>query len=474
MDYKIAIPSYDRALVLKEKTLSLLLSRDVSPNDIYIFVANKKEYDVYKNTLDENSYKDIVIGKLGISNQRNFIIDYFKEGDKIVFVDDDIIDIKIKKSGKVKSLGNLNDFFIKAFNIIEREKLYLWSVKNMYNPFYKNLMKEEGEIGLVGFSGDLIGIINRKEMKITYTREKGEGEQFELLFKYFKKDGGVLRFNNVVVISTKLTPGGKVSERAGVEERKNDLTKNLEILSIKYPEYIKNIEYQSPSGKRANIVLRNMDNRYIEGAGFNSVSYYKIPPNEKIKQLQIELYNKLEETSIPKIEGKRKDNLRTRGDLLGYNAWTFTLGCGYKRFAGYGEFNTNKKHPELLDLLIKYGNAICPKGFKYTTITINRDMKAKKHIDTGNAGNSVITGLGDFTGGNLLVYQKGKYEMPTEYNLKQHILIFNGAELYHRTTPFEGRRYTLVFYNQKGECEIEGKRMIGTERYIGYDEKIEK
>lgn len=196
------------------------------------------------------------------------------------------------------------------------------------------------------------------------------------------------------------------------------------------------------------------------------VSYHRIQPNEKIKQLQKELYDKLETTSIPRIEGKRKDGKGTRGDLLGYNAWTFTLGCGNRRMLGYGEFKTNERYPELFDLLIKYGNEICPKGFRYTTITINKDMKAKKHIDGGNAGDSIITGLGAFTGGNLLVYQDGKNNAPDEYNLKQHILIFNGAEIYHRTMPFEGRRYSLVYYNhQKGDCDIEGKTLVGKAEY---------
>lgn len=487
-DYIIAIPSYDRANILKEKTLDLLLKRNINPKDIFIFVANNKEKKLYENTLDRETYNKIIVGKKGISYQRNFIIDYFNEGDYIVFIDDDITNIRIKKKGKVKDLLDLNNFFINSFDKLLKENKFLWATKNMYNPFYQNLMKEETEIGLVSFSGDLMGIINRKEMKIKYTLKKGEAEQYELLFMYYKKDGGVLRFNNVIVISSKLSKGGKVSERGGIENRKKDILPNLETLAKHYPELIEKVNYIDKDAKdndrtyrsRANLMLKGEENNtFIEGAGKplkadlkglddTSVYYTRIPKTEKYEKLKQELYELLEKTNIPKIRGPRKDKEKTRGDLLGFNAWTTTFGCGNRRNLGVGQFIPNERFPELFDLLIKFGNEILPKGFKYQTITLNKDMKAKKHVDGGNAGFSVITGLGDFTGGELNVYDtSGKN--PETYDLHDHNLIFNGSLLPHMTKPFKGRRYTIIYYKQKKPCSSKGKKMEGSGKCEGVE-----
>ena len=62
-DYVICIPSYKRATFCKEKTLSTLQKNKIDPNKIYVYVANKEDYDLYKQTLDKNMYNKLVIGK---------------------------------------------------------------------------------------------------------------------------------------------------------------------------------------------------------------------------------------------------------------------------------------------------------------------------------------------------------------------------------------------------------------------------
>jgi hypothetical protein len=189
----------------------------------------------------------------------------------------------------------------------------------------------------------------------------------------------------------------------------------------------------------------------MEKKDSDSVHFIPIEKSEEYLKTKKELYDLLEKTHIPKIT-------QDRGNLLGHNAWTTTFGCGNRRQLGFSEFNANKKHPELFDLLIKFGNLIVPKGYTYNAITLNKDMKANKHIDKQNEGYSIITGLGDFTGGELNVYKNDK---PKPYNLKDKILIFNGSKLYHATNDFKGRRYTLIYYKQNKPCNVKNKIMIG-------------
>jgi hypothetical protein len=455
-----------------EKTLPLLLERKVKPADIYIFVADKAEYKKYEQ-IPKDKYNKLIIGKKGISYQRNFIIDYFKEGEHIVFIDDDISNIQVKRNNKVGDLTDLDAFFKKAFKALVDEGMYLWATKNMYNPFYKNLMRNDAVVGFREFSGDLIGIINRKSMKIKYTLKEGEGEQQELLFMYYEKDGGIIKYENVVVISRKLSPGGKISERAGRKGRIDSLNRNYKILLKHFPNLIDKIANDGQGYRtRAKLLIKQPPKdteKHISGGKITDrkllpvddpltrkVFEDKIVLTDKVRSLQEKIIQTLEQTRIPKIEGKRKDKNPTRGDLIGYKGYTFTLGCGRRRNLGIGEFSTNKRNPELLKLVIEYGNEILPSGFKYTAITINKNLKAKKHIDGGNAGIGCITFLGDYTGGGLFLYNPER----KLYDTHNKVIAFNGANIAHMTQPFKGDRYAFIFYNQT-DCKIPRFKMEG-------------
>lgn len=372
--YYIAIPSYDRAETLKDKTLKLLFERNIKPDNIYIFVANKEEKKEYEKIIPKDNYKKLIIGKKGISYQRNFIIDYFKDGDNIVFIDDDISNIKRKIGNKVSDLDDLNEFFINSFKKLKEENKFLWATKNMYNAFYKNLMKDEGEVGLLTFSGDLMGIINRKDMKIKITLEKGEGEQFELMLMYYKKDGGIIRFNNITVLSQKLTEGGKVKERGSVEARKADLIDNLNKLKEAYPEYTKDIK--SESNVRAVLEPIKTESYKIEGGNidFNDKNTDKIFVEDikltpKLKKLRERLTEELIKikNKIPKIDKPKNKNskwyYKNRGEILGTIGRTVNFGCGLVRFRGMGDFRANKEFPEVYKLILEYGSEILPKRF---------------------------------------------------------------------------------------------------------------
>ena len=76
---KIVIPSYNRDRI---QTLDHLKNYDV-----YIFVV-EEEYDKYLSLYPEHN---IIVGVKGIMNQRNFITDYFDDGEILVCMDDDII-----------------------------------------------------------------------------------------------------------------------------------------------------------------------------------------------------------------------------------------------------------------------------------------------------------------------------------------------------------------------------------------------
>ena len=110
-----------------------------------------------------------------------------------------------------------------------------------------------------------------------------------------------------------------------------------------------------------------------------------------------------------------------------------TQSCDYSRMC-WGR-------PYLYKLLMEFGEKYCP--FAYTSITINQNYMVKPHRDKGNKGNSLLVAFGNFTGGLLRVSDgplKGDIDVRTP-------LIANFSEMTHEVLPFEGERYSLVFYN---------------------------
>jgi hypothetical protein len=150
--------------------------------------------------------------------------------------------------------------------------------------------------------------------------------------------------------------------------------------------------------------------------------------------------------TVPKISSRAK--------VIGTIGRTTNFGYGLTR-SGYKQFVNNKKYPEVLEAIVEFAKHAVPKGFFYNAITLNHGVKAKKHIDGHNIGNSVIVGLGDYSGGEVIVYNDD--DVPKDYDVKLKPLMFNGAKYYHATQPFKGDRYTLIFFrHDEEETPIKG------------------
>jgi hypothetical protein len=84
--------------------------------------------------------------------------------------------------------------------------------------------------------------------------------------------------------------------------------------------------------------------------------------------------------------------------------------------------------------------------FDFNQVVINKNFEIQKHTDASNVGVSYIIGLGDYTGGNLCIERNGEIE---KHNIYHKFYTFNGSKYPHWVEPFEGTRFTLVFYNIK-------------------------
>lgn len=202
LDYIIAIPSYKRADVCRDKTLKMLATNKISSNKIYVYVANKEEYEEYKKILDKSTYNKLIVGIKGLVPQRKFIMSEWSEGKHIVFFDDDVAKIDLTLSSMFRG-KSLDHFFKTAFQECKKQGSYIWGVYPVFNPFFRK-SREEMSTCLNYIVGAFYGVINRpklKELDLIITRENGQKEDVERTLKYFIRDGIVLRFNRVGFIT---------------------------------------------------------------------------------------------------------------------------------------------------------------------------------------------------------------------------------------------------------------------------------
>ena len=234
-DYVVCIPSYKRAETCNEKTLKMLKNNKISASKIYVYVANDEEYKEYLKVLDKKLYNKLVVGIKGLVPQRQFIMEQWKEGQHIVFFDDDVqsIDLSISKLFKGKTL----DYFFKyAFKECVANKSSIWGVYPVYNPFFREA-RDETSTCLNYIVGAFYGIINRPKLKsiqLSITKENGQKEDVERTIKYFIEDGIVLRFNRVGFVTKYY---GKSGGLGTFEDRLKPMLEASNKIKAAYPDY---------------------------------------------------------------------------------------------------------------------------------------------------------------------------------------------------------------------------------------------
>ena len=213
MSWRIAIPSYHRAQRLKEATLSLLQKHHIPSDRIDVFVADDDQEWDYNTTLTAGTYGRLIIGVPGMGAIRNFMTDYYDEGDHILFVDDDITDFLTVSD---EPLG-LCKFIDQAFEECAGLDLQLWGLYPVANRYF---MKPVATVDLRYIIGSMYGVINDKSIRVTL--DDGEDKQRTCLS--YLKYGGVLRYSWISA-KTKYyrEPGGMQVTRSLERQRTSGL-----------------------------------------------------------------------------------------------------------------------------------------------------------------------------------------------------------------------------------------------------------
>ena len=190
-NYRVAIPSYKRAKILKNKTLNVLSNSNVLPDRIDIFVANEDERIIYEKELLPGTYGRIIVGVPGMRRIRNFIQDFYSEGDLIVNLDDDVEQIeKFVNDKTIIEFNKLDEFFCYAFDVCKNIGVSYWGVYAVDNPYF---MSNSIACGLRYLLGGFWGTVTNHDKSTYVTLD--DKEDFERSVRAYLYDGSVARFD---------------------------------------------------------------------------------------------------------------------------------------------------------------------------------------------------------------------------------------------------------------------------------------
>jgi hypothetical protein len=183
---KIAIPTYNRP-ELKSYDLACSI---VGEENVYVFFHNQADREQYRADI-----KNVVITGLpkGIGGARNAILNYFKQGEEIIMMDDDISEITRlslfdkKRVIVLKPKEALFEFKL-CFDTIKAQKAYLWGVYPVNNAFYM-ARKVNGKCFIIGW---IMGIIVNE---LRFDEQMPTKEDYDYAIQNIKKYKKVARFD---------------------------------------------------------------------------------------------------------------------------------------------------------------------------------------------------------------------------------------------------------------------------------------
>ena len=185
----------------------MLKQYNIDKKRIKIFVANKEEEKLYKESL-KNEYK-IVVGVLTIGAQRNFIEKYYKEGTRLMMFDDDLEQVMVKVSDTqlVKCKDLEKEFILKGFELCEKIGAKTFGIYAASNAYF---MKKRYYTKLSYIIASMFGVIIEHDSFLE--RQTNHGEDYEYSIRQYIKNKKLLRFDYITAKSNYFREKGGLQE----------------------------------------------------------------------------------------------------------------------------------------------------------------------------------------------------------------------------------------------------------------------
>ena len=213
---QIAIPTYMRSHIISNLTLKYLEQQGYPASNITLFVASEGEYRQYSARVPRHLYNEIVVGELGLKEQRNFISLYYKENEILIQLDDDVKGFKMLNPAET------------FLDLVQKGLQHMNEAGGLFGVMPCDdgrKMKSRTTTHLTHIIGSFFMIRNHKNLLLNIS----EKEDFERSILYFLRYNKVGRYQGAGVITkyTKTEGGLQTSPRqANMIEGINYLNQN--------------------------------------------------------------------------------------------------------------------------------------------------------------------------------------------------------------------------------------------------------
>lgn len=228
LELQIAIPSYNRDLSIKTKTLRLL--EKFNKTQIKIYVEDLDQFEEYRKTCI--GYDIIVTQTEGIIEKRNYIMKN-TTAKYLLMLDDDIENIK-NIDGKNITSDELKDLILLGFKTTEENNARIWGINGYNNNYF---FKDIITTNLKFIIGCFMGIIIKNNKPILIPEELSVLEDYYLSIRYFKEDGKVIRFNQYGIQQKYFTGVGGLQSYYSKDERVAEQNRCITYIHQRFHKY---------------------------------------------------------------------------------------------------------------------------------------------------------------------------------------------------------------------------------------------
>lgn len=194
-EFVVAVRTYDRPQGFLNKTYTLLRNTGLLDRT-YVFVANETEYQRYKDVLTDFDSSRLVIGELGCKQVVDCMLKFFPLRQKIIFFDDDLLDIKFWNPDTQRFFKDYSLFkgvIEECFSLIDTHDLGSFTFDlHVTSPNGLNVRgKPKATFKNNFLNGGFFGCRNEPELIATDFAHDEDGMR---TIHFFNKYGGVLKY----------------------------------------------------------------------------------------------------------------------------------------------------------------------------------------------------------------------------------------------------------------------------------------
>ena len=121
-------------------------------------------------------------------------------------------------------------------------------------------------------------------------------------------------------------------------------------------------------------------------------------------------------------------------------------------YYGYYQTKVMSDNPILKEVFKEYTSLYLPPNYFWSQVQINYNFDIPRHTDSSNQGYSWIVGFGDYTGGELCI--ELAEDNIKKVDIRDVPLTFNGSLYPHWVEPFDGDRWSLVFFTHHSQDQL--------------------